>query len=435
MALGFALRGYVTLLPTSARRAEQKLRGAHPNLSDAMVDLCLARTYPARPSGELIWFHVEDAKAQAAACDLFEMLREERPELMCLLSYSGALLDEVSETDDTMGTAQIDGLYAIPAPVEQPAIIEKFLSHWRPQTLCWLGASLRPALIAQAHQNRILGAYIQTPSARLDTQTTLRAKPLRNAVIALFDHAIVKSESEQKTWLRAGLEQDNISAVGVLEEAPRIRPVNEVGFSEFAQEIGTRPCWFADQITAGEVHDVLAAHDQALRRAHRLLLIVSPRDFAAYQAIYRAAEKREMHLLERVSNHPVSEETQILLTDPDEDENPIWYRAAPICFLGASLTQDGGTSPFAAASHGSAIIHGPHIAKHASIYARFEQGGATTLVRGNSELSRVLCDYLAPDKAADAANKGWQVLSDGAAVTAGALDLLHDLLDLGEAIR
>lgn len=57
-------------------------------------------------------------------------------------------------------------------------------------------------------------------------------------------------------------------------------------------------------------------------------------------------------------------------------EMDLWYARAGACFVGGSLVDKGGHTPWEPARHGCAILHGPHIANFTAAYAGLAAQGA-----------------------------------------------------------
>lgn len=114
-------------------------------------------------------------------------------------------------------------------------------------------------------------------------------------------------------------------------------------------------------------------------------------------------------------------------------EYGLWYRLAPVTFLGGSLLGKGSVrSPMEAAALGSAILHGPRTGLAGPVFGRLGVARATRAVASASDLGDALGDLLAPDRAARLAQAAWAVASDGADVTEGILARIRAIMD-GEA--
>ena len=111
------------------------------------------------------------------------------------------------------------------------------------------------------------------------------------------------------------------------------------------------------------------------------------------------------------------ETTQILLADT-RGEMGLWYRLAPVTFMGSSLMPGhGGRDPYEPAALGSAILYGPNVGRYLAAYSRFAAAGAARIVKDSDSLAAAVQQCLAPDKAAQMATAGWEVASEGAEVT------------------
>ena len=112
----------------------------------------------------------------------------------------------------------------------------------------------------------------------------------------------------------------------------------------------------------------------------------------------------------------------------------LWYRLAPITFMGSSL-QSGqwGRDPNEPAAHGSAILYGPYVRRYLSSYTRFAEAGAARIVRDAETLGTAVKRLIPADQSAAMAHAAWDVASQSAGVTDKILDLVQDTLDIMEA--
>ena len=68
----------------------------------------------------------------------------------------------------------------------------------------------------------------------------------------------------------------------------------------------------------------------------------------------------------------------------------LFYRLAGVVLVGKSLTSEGGQNPIEPAKLASAILHGPHVANFADVYALLDSGGGAALTRDAEELAATL---------------------------------------------
>ena len=78
-----------------------------------------------------------------------------------------------------------------------------------------------------------------------------------------------------------------------------------------------------------------------------------------------------------VEDEDFGDEIQVLLTD-GPTEMGLWYRLAPVTYLGGTLGGDDAAArhPFEPAALGSAIVHGPHTARFATEWQQLGGAGA-----------------------------------------------------------
>ena len=187
--------------------------------------------------------------------------------------------------------------------------------------------------------------------------------------------------------------------------------------------------WFAVRVSPEEVPIVLRAHRQALRLSHRLLLILTPADPAQTDGIARLAQERGQVSVDWSTGTFPEDGTQVMLA-PDAGERGLFYRVAPVSFLGSSLVAGrGGCDPFEAAALGSAVLYGPKVGDYLAAYTRLATGGAARIVNDAAALGNAVTRLIAPDQAAAMAHAGWDVVSQGAALTDRVVDLVQEALD------
>ena len=104
----------------------------------------------------------------------------------------------------------------------------------------------------------------------------------------------------------------------------------------------------------------------------------------------------------------------------------LFYRLAPIVFMGGSLAEHGGQNPIEAIRLGAAVLHGPHVWNFAEIYGTLDEARGADLVSDEEALTDRLGAWLADAAArktvAEAAAKTVAQLGGGLQRTLAALD-------------
>ena len=127
------------------------------------------------------------------------------------------------------------------------------------------------------------------------------------------------------------------------------------------------------------------------------------------------------------------ETTQVILADDPEDLG-LWYRLAPITFMGSSLiTEAFGSDPNEPAAHGSAILYGPNVRQYLETYSRFAKVGAARIVRDSATLAVAVQRLIPADQSAAMAHAAWDVATQSAAIMDRIVAMILDALDRGKA--
>ena len=127
------------------------------------------------------------------------------------------------------------------------------------------------------------------------------------------------------------------------------------------------------------------------------------------------------------------EAIQILVADGG-DEHGLWYRLAPITFIGGTIDPTARPSdPYAPATLGSAVLHGPNLGASPARFQRLAEAGACLRVESADQLGAAVQRLLAPDKAAELAQAGWKVTTESAHVIERLVELINETLDDREA--
>jgi 3-deoxy-D-manno-octulosonic-acid transferase len=116
-----------------------------------------------------------------------------------------------------------------------------------------------------------------------------------------------------------------------------------------------------------------------------------------------------------------------------QDELGLWYRIAPLSFLGSSLASgQHGLDPLQAAGLGTAILYGPNVRNYMPSYTRLAAAGAARIVNDTRALGVAVAQLISPDHAASMAMSGWDVVSQGTDVTDRITELVAIALDAVE---
>ncbi|MCU4652431.1 3-deoxy-D-manno-octulosonic acid transferase [Roseibacterium sp. SDUM158016] len=377
-----------------------------------------------RPEGKLIWFHAASVGESLALLELIRRILEEREDVSVLV---------------TTGTVTSAGVMAerLPErafhqyiPLDARRFVMTFLDHWKPDLAVWCESEIWPALICETHARRIPMMIVNARMSKASHDRWRFLKGMAKSLLSRFDHAMVQDDITAMYLRRLGLPADRMEVAGTLKEGAAALPVNEGERREMTEHLAGRPVWLAASTHDGEERIVLDAHDIALKVNPRLLLILVPRHPQRGDGIAELLQSDGWRFNRRTAEEMPDAEAHVYLADT-MGELGLWYRVAPISFVGGSLQPIGGHNPFEPAALGSAILHGPYVTNFVDIYQRLTEARAARLVTGPDTLAEAVHELLNPDRAATMAHAAWEVVSAGAEVTDRTLDRILHRLDTG----
>ena len=166
---------------------------------------------------------------------------------------------------------------------------------------------------------------------------------------------------------------------------------------------------------------------------HRLALILVAATFPVSVEARRMLKSQGWRVCHWEDGDPVDENVQIILVEEPE-EMGLWFRVAPLCFLGSSLTPNSsGYDPYIPASLGSAIIYGPNTGTHLQSFSRLAAAGAARIIRDAYGLAKAVEALLGADQSAIMAHAAWETISEGAEATDAVIEDIQQHLDTLES--
>lgn len=380
-----------------------------------------SRPAPARPEGNVLWFHATQRAHADVALRLAERLSDPHPRRHLLLTAEAGAMPP---------GAMPDNVFQDEGPGSTGMAAQAFLDHWRPDIAIIGGGHLPSRALNMAHRRGIALLLVDADAAMLPKP---RPRWLPDATRRMLNRfaVIMAHDSGTETLLRRrfGLRDAHIVVTGPLREYSRPLPCNEDDYQRLSDLLRRRPVWLAAQLDPEEIDIVLDANSQITRMSHRMLLIIVPRapeQAEPFKAALRRAGLR--HVVWSGGALP-DDTTQVILADT-RGELGLWYRLAPICLLGGSLCAGAhGSDPSEPAAHGSAILYGPNIRNFLPVYARFAEAGAARIVRDARTLAEAVEQVMSPERSAAMAHAAWDVATVGAAALDQLIETVDHMLD------
>lgn len=307
------------------------------------------------------------------------------------------------------------GRDGMPDVAEDPLAAPQLIAEARPDAVLLLGDDLPAALIHAAETAQIPVILGQTTIRERRGWTLDRNLQIR--LLGAMDLICVTDRASRKAALGLGIAPDRIRLTGPVTEIREPLPGFETERLILAAMMRGRNVWLAAALPVAEEAAVFQAHQAALRHSHRALLIVNPADPAAADAMADRFERGGLIVARRNADQDPTAEVQVQFAE-DAQELGLWYRLAPLCFMGGTLSGDDAAArhPFEPAALGAAIVHGPHYGRHETVWRQLDGAAATRQVRDAEDLAAALTQLSQPQQIATLATNAWSVSTGGAGV-------------------
>jgi len=368
-----------------------------------------------RPPGPLIWVHGASVGEMLAAVPLIERLRAQD---FAVLVTSGTV------TSAALAEQRLpDGAIHQFIPLDAPRFVERFLAHWKPGLALFVESDLWPNLILSCAKRRIPMIVINGRLSERSFGRWQRVRGVIGALLGRFDLCLAQSAADAKRY--ADLGAPRVSSTGNLKLDVPPPSVDEAVFRRMQEIVGGRPVIVAASTHPGEETAIITAHRRLRAKFPTLLTVIVPRHPVRGQSIADIAQVAGQTVVLRSRHAQPMPDIGIYVADT-LGELGLFYRLAPIVFMGGSLAEHGGQNPIEAIRLGAAVLHGPHVWNFAEIYGTLDEAGGADLVKDEEALIDRLGAWLADAAArkivAEAAAKTVAQLGGGLQRTLAALD-------------
>lgn len=371
-----------------------------------------------RPPGPLVWVHGASVGEMASVLGLVERLREESSEVTVLLTCGTVSAASMLAPRLPPGTIH---QYV---PVDVPRFVRRFIEHWRPDLALWVESEIWPNLLAATKAS---GAVPILVNGRLSPRSSRRWRRAPRTIARLlreFDLCIAQSEEDAARFRALGAER--IVCRGNLKHAAPPLSCDEDALAAMEAAIAERPLWLAASTHPGEEELVAEVHRRLQTHHPGLLTVIVPRHASRGSEV--AQRLPGLRLVRRSEGRLPDGATEIYLADT-MGELGLFYRVAPLVFVGGSLVPHGGQNPLEPARLGCALLHGPHMHNFAEIAAQMDAAGAAVRVSTAEDLAAAIDKLLAdPERRRELADNARAYATSGEDVLDAVLTELKPFL-------
>ncbi|MEM6371819.1 MAG: glycosyltransferase N-terminal domain-containing protein [Pseudomonadota bacterium] len=372
-----------------------------------------------RPEGEMVWIHAAEEGNNKAIADLARRLVTVRHGTHVIVTAAHGTFDEDS----------LEGVHIVDAPDDHPETAMAFVDHWRPDVMLWAWGGLQPNLILEAEKRGTYLLLVDADSDGFDGRRERWLPEVTRRLLNAFDRVIARSDETRDKFVNMGHPADAIEVAAPLRPSSRMLPANDSDIADLTEAFAGRPSWLAASAVRAEARILLGAQKLVVGTSPRLLLILlarSPADAAHAMNLAQTAGMRAVYW----GDGTLPDDTcQVLVADA-ADELGLWMRMAPVTFMGGSLQAGRDVfDPYIAASHGTALIYGPNVGAHDDAFRHLFKARAARLVKDKTTLVDAVSQMVAPDRAAQMAMAGWDLMTQAALSLDRVADLTQSHLD------
>lgn len=330
-----------------------------------------------------IWWHAASVGELVSTRAVLERLLAERPDLHVLVTTNTAT------AQDELRRWHLPRVSGRLAPLDLAWVTARMMRRWHVVVHVSLEAELWPNRVLKCPGPVILlGARFSAKTAKGWRKLPAFARLILDRVSYVSAQDAASADRLVTLGLPAAKLGPTVSLKAFYE--PRLPKADETVDGAFDRT----KTWLAASTHAGEEDIILDAHLRARRDDPDLTLILAPRHPDRGDAIAGMIAARGLDVARR-SRGDAPRPGAVYLADT-MGEMPRWYAAAGRVFVGGSLVDRGGHTPYEPAAFDTALIHGPDVANFAAAY---EQVGDHVVQIGDADgLARALAALRDPDE-------------------------------------
>ena len=343
-----------------------------------------------RPHGPLVWIHGASVGEVLAAVGLIEKLRALN---MRILLTSGTVTSAAIVAKRF--PADIIHQYV---PYDSPRYVARFLDHWRPSLALFIESDLWPNLILASAARRLPMVLINGRMSQRSFPRWRRMAGTISALLGRFDVCLAQSRLDAERFTALG--SRNVLTTGNLKLDVAAPAADPAKLERLMSVTRGRPVIVAASTHPGEEEILIETHRELAGFFPSLLTVIVPRHPNRGEAVARMVEASGLHGALRSREELPTAATDIYVADT-MGELGLFYRLAPIVFMGGSLVEHGGQNPVEAVKLGAAVVHGPHVFNFTDVYEALDGAGGAKSADTQEALVKQLGQWLADPAARD----------------------------------
>lgn len=388
----------------------------------------------ARPEGDVIWLHAVSVGETNSSLILVDELLKKSPQSTIIFTTTTLTSASVLEAKIPEFKGRVIHQFL---PLDSYYCAKAFLEYWAPSKVVFVESEIWPNLI---FESCVIGAQVFLVNARMSKKSLNRwelAQRFNFKIFNCFDAIFVQAQEDKESF--AKLTNGEVLFFGNLKSQARELAVNLIELEKLKAVIGSRKFWLAASTHKGEEEIVVQAHKSLKKEFPDLLTILVPRHPNRGEEIKSAFA--EINFAQRSKNQDITAATEIYLAD-SLGELGTFYSLADFAFIGGSLFEIGGHTPFEAIKLKCAVISGRGVFNNKKIYQDLEENKACVMINSVEELAGKVREFLQDENISKAlSNKALEVIKNSDDIAQKIVEEIlkevvfeEDLEDVGEEV-
>jgi 3-deoxy-D-manno-octulosonic-acid transferase len=354
-----------------------------------------------RPHGPLVWLHGASVGELISVLPLIERIHAREVNLLVTSGTvtSGGLAEQRLPRDVIHQFV----------PIDVPYFVRRFLDHWEPDLALFVESELWPNIMIETSRRAVPMILINGRLSANSFRRWQHAPATIGDLLRRLDLCLARTPADAERLSELGAR--HVVTTGDLKLDGPAPPADRDKLAALQRAVAGRPLIAAASTHEGEEAAMVDAHLKLRANFPNLLTVIAPRHPERGESVAELARALGLAARLRSRGELPDATTEIYIADT-VGELGLIYRLAPIVFIGGSLIKHGGQNPIEPAKLGATILHGPHVANFAEIYAALDEAHGAELIVNATKLTAGLAAMMAqPDVRAGVADAAYRTVT------------------------
>lgn len=337
-----------------------------------------------------IWVHGASNGELTAARGFIQNLQAAFPNTPVIVTVNSYTAREMVQN------WQLDGLLVRLAPLDYRWCVRRFLKNASPVLLVILENELWPNRMAICAINDIPIAVVGGRLSNFASAVWSRFPGLARGVVQRISYLAPQDSGSADRFRHLGLGDKRIGPVVNLKTQVSLSAANATDLQRLSKVLPHHHTILAASTHEGEEAVVIRAFLDARISIPELKLILAPRHPKRADQVAKLVVSAGLKLVRQNDADAKLADCDVLLVDT-LGQMALFYQLACVTFVGGSLVDKAGHTPFEPAQYGSAIVHGPHTSNHQAAYTALDNAGGGKRVTDADALTTAILQLAQPD--------------------------------------